>query len=260
MGSGFERCQIDVRGYEVPVQVGGAGPPLLLLHGAGGAGLVGPFEQALARAFRVYAPVHPGFGGTPLEDWVQGVDDVALHYVDVIAALGLERPSVLGVSLGGWIATELAVFRPGLLARLVLVSAVGLRPDEPMPDLFILEPGEAMAMLFANPAVAAALGSASAAPETDTIVRMYEEQAAVARLMWKRPYNPRLARRLHHVTCPALVVWGDGDRLLPPKHGEKLAGLLPDARFRLIPGAGHVVPLEAAEALAREVIDFARST
>lgn len=260
MGSGFELRSIDVRGYAVPVQVGGSGPPLILLHGAGGAGLVGPFEQALARDFRVYAPVHPGFGGTPLADWVQGVDDVALHYVDVIAALGLERPSVVGVSLGGWIATELAVFRPDLLARLVLVSAVGVRPDEPMPDLFILEPGEAMALLFANPSVAAVLRQAASAPDPELIVRMYEEQAAVARLMWKRPYNPRLARRLHHVSCPTLVVWGDQDRLLPPKHGEKLAGLLPAARFRLIRGAGHVVPLEAAEELAREIFDFAHST
>lgn len=92
------------------------------------------------------------------------------------------------------------------------------------------------------------------------IVRMYEEQAAVARLMWRRPYNPRLVRRLHHISCPALVVSGDQDRLLPPKHGEKLAALLPSARFRLIEGAGHVVPFEAAEELAREVIEFARST
>lgn len=131
MAQAFEQRAVDVRGYEVPVQVGGSGPPLLLLHGAGGAGLVGPFEQGLAEEFQVYAPVHPGFAGTPLEDWVQGVDDVALHYVDVIGALGLARPTVLGISLGGWIATELAVFRLDLLARLVLVSAVGVAPTSP---------------------------------------------------------------------------------------------------------------------------------
>jgi len=256
MAAGFRSQIARANGHEVPVQVGGSGPALLYLHGAGGAGLIGEFERALAESFTVYAPLHPGFGGTPLPDWVKATDDVALHYLDLIQALGIGAPIVVGHSLGGWIATELAVFRPASLERLVLVSAIGVRPEKPMPDLFIMDPPEMLGLLFADPAKAVALLPAQ--PDTDFVVRRYEEQAAVARLAWKRPYNSQLRRRLHHITCPTLVVWGDSDRLIPASHGEKiLAKEIPGARFRLIERAGHVVPIEAPRALADAIRAFA---
>jgi len=246
---------LDVRGYAVPMKTGGAGQPLLLLHGAGRGEFWGEAHEALARSFAVYAPVHPGFAGTPLPDWVQGVDDVALHYVDLIRILDMKRPLVVGISIGGWIATELAVRRPDLLGALVLVDAIGVRPEQPLPDLFIMEPVEAMSYLFADPAKALAL--APSAPDPDFIIRMWEEQATAARLMWKRPYDPKLRRRLHHITVPTLVVWGEQDRLIPPSHGRMLAEEIPNAQFQIIQGAGHVVSVEEPEALASAIRDFA---
>lgn len=245
--------QVDVRGCRVPVLIGGDGPALLFLHGAGGAARWLEFHQRLAERFTVYAPAHPGFGGTPLPGWVRETEDVALHYVDFIRTLGLEKPLVAGLSLGGWIATELAVFRSDLISGLILIDAIGVRPERPIPDLFIMEPMEAIGYLFADPAKAAALMPLEAG--VDGIVRMWEEQAAVARLAWKRPYNPQLRRRLHHVTVPTLVVWGGEDRLIPPEHGRMLAREIEGARFELIEGSGHVVVVEqpgpAAEAIAR---------
>lgn len=256
MGHDVRSTTLDVRGTPVPCLVGGDGPPLLWLHGAGGSDTWSPAQEALADSFAVWAPAHPGFAGTELPTWVKDVHDLAFHYVDLLDVAGIEQPTVVGVSLGGWIATDLAVHRPDLVSRLVLVDALGLRPATPMPDLFIMEPAEAMAVLFRNGPPPPPAGAADVDP-IDMIVRMYEEQAASARLMWKRPYDPQLERRLHHLTMPTLVIWGGDDRLLPPEHGRRLAGLLPDARFEVLDGVGHVVPLEAPDAFARLVSDFA---
>lgn len=255
----FRSETIRVVDHDVPIQIGGTGPPLVLLHGGGGAGVVGSFEGALARSFTVYAPAAPGFAGSPLPDWVRGVHDVALHTLDLLDGLGLERPTLVGQSLGGWIATEMAVFRPAALARLVLVSPIGVRTAAPMPDLFIMEPAEAMSYLFADLSNAAALAP-SGAPDVDAIVRMFEERAASARLTWKRSYDPGLERRLHMITCPTLLVWGSEDRLVPRSHGDKLVKAIPDCRLETVPKAGHVVAIEAPEVLAGAIARFARES
>lgn len=251
----YREERVDVRGCAMPMLTGGSGPALLLLHGAGGAGHWLEFHQRLAARFTVYAPVHPGFAGTPLPSWVREAEDLALHYVDLIRALRLDQPLVVGVSLGGWIATELAVFRPGLMSGLVLVGAIGVRPEHPIPDLFIMDPMEAVACLFADPAKAMALMPQGAA--VDGIVRMWEEQAAIARLTWKRPYNPQLRRRLHHICVPALVLWGSEDRLIAPEHGRMLAREIDGARFELIEGSGHMLTLERPAELAEAIARFA---
>lgn len=237
--------------------VGGSGPALLWLHGAGAAGRWLEFHDRLASRFTVYAPVHPGFGGTPLPSWVKETEDVALHYIDLIQTLGLNKPLVAGMSLGGWIATELAVFSSGLIGSLVLVSAIGVRPERPIPDLFITDPMEAVGYLFADPSKATALMPQGS--PIDGMVRMWEDQAAVARLAWKRPYNSQLRRRLHHISVPTLVVWGDNDRLIPPEHGQMLAKEIPGARFELIERSGHVVSVEQPAKLCEAISRFADS-
>jgi pimeloyl-ACP methyl ester carboxylesterase len=209
----------------------------------------------LAEHFTVFAPVQPGFAGTPLPGWVRGADDVALHTLDLVRILGLESPVVVGLSLGGWIATEMAVFRPESIRRLVLVAPIGVKTEKPLPDLFIMEPLEALPYLFADLSKAMAL--MPAAPTPDAIVRMWEEQAAVARLAWHRPYNPSLPRRLHMIECPTLLVWGGEDRFVSPAHGEMLVREIAGARLEVIPGAGHAVAIEKPEELAQKIVAFA---
>lgn len=254
----FQRETLDVLGQPVKLLIAGNGPPMLLLHGGGGAALLGDFAGALSRSFTVFLPLHPGFGGTPLPHWARGIDDLALHYAELIRQLSVERPAVVGHSLGGWIATELAVFRPESIQSLALVSAFGVRPETRIPDLMTMSATEVLGMLFANRNALPLVERLSL--DADAIVRMYQEAAAVARLMLPRPYEPKLRYRLRYLTCPTLVVWGDSDRLLPASHGEKiLAQEIAGARFQLITGAGHALPYEAPEELAEIVEVFATS-
>ncbi len=246
---------VRVHDYDVSLQTAGSGPPLLLLHGAGGAGVWLDIHARLAERFTVFAPVQPGFAGTPLPNWLRGADDVALHTFDLMRVLGLDSALLVGFSLGGWIATEMAVLRPRSVGRLVLVAPIGVKTEKPLPDLFIMEPHEAAPYLFADLSKAMAL--MPAVPSVDVVVRMWEEQAAVARLAWHRPYNPSLFRRLHMIESPTLVVWGSEDRFVAPAHGEMLAREIAGARLEIVPGAGHALAIEKPEELARQIIAFA---
>jgi pimeloyl-ACP methyl ester carboxylesterase len=247
--------RVRVHDYEVSMQRAGSGPALLLLHGAAGAGIWLELNRRLAERFTVFAPAQPGFAGTPLPSWVRGADDVALHTIDLVRTLGLARPIVVGMSLGGWIASAMAVFRPEVVGRLVLISPLGVRTAEPVPDLFIMEPHEALPCLFADLSKAAALMPAEPGP--DALVRAWEEQAAVARIAWRRPYDPSLRRRLHMIESPTLLVWGSEDRLVAPAHGETLAREIPKARLEVIAGAGHAVAIERPDEVAAKIVGFA---
>jgi pimeloyl-ACP methyl ester carboxylesterase len=224
----------------------------LFLHAEANTSGWAEVHEALAEHFSVWAPVHPGFGGDPLPLWLHDVSDLAFHYVDAISALGLDRPLVVGVSLGGWMGLDLAVHRSDLLAGLVLVGALGLRPTAPMPDLFIKSAPEALGYL------ARTIDTGDVDPLTgdvELVTALWVEQATQARLMWERPYDRRLERRAHHVKCPTTVVWGADDRLLPVEHGRRLAGLV-GAAFVAVPEAGHLVTIDAPAA----VVAAARAT
>ena len=247
---------IDVAGYPVGYATGGEGPPLLFLHGEADTSAWRSCHDELARDFRVVAPVHPGFGESELPDWLDTVDDLAFHYVDLIEALGLQQPLVVGESLGGWIAASLGIHRPDLLAGVALVGALGLRAEPPMADLFLKEPPDALALLSER-----LVGDRYDAMTGDTelLTKLWVEQAAQARLMWERPYDPRLARRAHHLRCPALVIWGENDRLLPVAHATRLAALVGAAAPTVVAGSGHLVSIDAPAELADAITTWSRT-
>ena len=248
--------QLAVRGIQVNLLRGGSGRPLLFLHGAGGAGVWLPFHGLLAQRFDVLAPDHPGFGLSGELEHIESLDDLVYHYLALLEQLGLDEVDVVGTSLGGWLAAELAVHSPRLVRRLVLLNAVGLDIWEaPVKDLFGMNPEETVAALFADPAIAASLFPAE--PDLDFIMGLYREKISFARLAWN-PYccNPKLESRLYRVTAKALVVWGDEDVLVPVVHGERYAERIADARLVTIPGVAHAPFLEDAEATAKLVVDF----
>jgi pimeloyl-ACP methyl ester carboxylesterase len=247
---------IDVRGTQVHVSSAGMGPALLVLHAAGGAGAWLPAYSALAQAFTVVVPEHPGFGRSASLAGGDQVQDLAFHYADLLDHLELGRVSVLGASFGGWIAAELALIEPQRVSHLVLVDAIGLRiAGAPIRDLFMMDPGEMMAALFHDPAVPARLFPA--APSLDFIMQMYRDEAAFARYAWS-PFccNPKLLGRLHRIRAATLVLWGEHDALVPIEHGRRFADAIPGARLQIIADAGHAALMEAGAAVAGAVLPF----
>ena len=247
---------LELPGGRVHLFRGGAGEPLLFLHAAGGAGEWLPFHRLLAGAgFDVIAPDHPGFGKTDDFPEVEAIDDLVYHYLDVMDALGLCRPHVVGASFGGWIAAELAVAAPRDVGTLVLLSAAGLRvPGHPVPDIFIMTPGQLTATLFRDPPPPPAQ---PAAPDIDAILAAYRDASALARFGWA-PYlhDPKLERRLHRVKAPTLVVSPSDDRLIPAAHGRRYASRIPGARFAEVADCGHAMYFERPAEFASITTSF----
>jgi len=257
---------IEVGGRRTELVVGGEGPPLLYLHSFLGEP-VGPSEllSGLAETRTVYAPLHPGFGRSLGLEAVRGIDDLTDHYLAFIDAHGWGRVDVVGCSLGGWIALELAARHGDRIGRLVLAASLGIRlAAVPMADIFVVQLGQerrARELLFHDPdhPVAALAVPRFAELDDERFRLLVKAAAATARVGWN-PYlhDPRLERLLPRVVSAPLVVWGSNDRVVPPAYGERLAQLLPGARLELIPDCGHAIWLERPRALlaaAREHLD-----
>lgn len=245
---------LDFPGGRVQVFRGGEGRPLLFLHAAGGAGQWLEFHELLARRFEVVAPDHPGFGGSDELADVEAMDDLVFHYIDVIERLGLDRPCVVGASLGGWLAAELAVTAPHLVGPLVLLAPAGLRvPGHPVTDIFFLTPPQLVEALFHDPSRAAF----PAEPGIDDVLAAYRDATAAARFGWVPFFNnPKLARRLHRITSRTLVVWPSDDRIVPIEHGHRYAELIAGATFTVVDDCGHAMYLERPAAFADLTTDF----
>ncbi len=248
---------IQAGDYPVRVFEAGQGEPLLFLHSAGGAGLWTEGIDRLSEHFRVLLPDHPGFGPSPLPDWLLGMDDMAFHYVDLLNGLGIDTPiSIAGASFGGWVGAEFATFHPELVKKLVLIDAAGLRiPEHPFPDVFRLAPEKLLPLVFHDFSKAVAVMPKDFG--IDTMVQMFHDRSAFARLAWN-PYlhNPKLRRRLHHASMPTLVVWGQQDQLIPPVYAEEYKKLLPSAEVAYFDQCGHEPTIEQPDEFARLVVEF----
>jgi len=248
---------VELAGGRVHLLRGGVGEPVLFLHAAGGAGVWHPFHQLLAEAgFTVLAPDHPGFGKSDDFPAVEGVDDLVYHYLDVLDALGLSRPHVVGGSFGGWIAAELAVHSPHRIGSLTLLSAAGLRiPEHPVTDLFLLSPDKLVATLFHTPPPP--LPPAGTQLDLDAIIAAYREATSLARFCWA-PFlsDPKLERRLGRITAPTLVVAPADDRLIPVEHARRYAARIPGADYTEVPDCGHAMYFERPAEFASTVVTF----
>jgi pimeloyl-ACP methyl ester carboxylesterase len=255
-----EHRELSVRGTPVQMLEGGAGAPLLFLHGAGGGGRWLGFQDALATELRVLAPSHPGHAGSPAAEWIEHISDLAFHYLDLLDALGLERVHLAGASFGGWIGAEIATMASHRLASLVLIDPVGIKADGWIyPFLFGMDIPEVVQTVFHNPM--AALQLAPPDQSVETLALQYRQGAAIARVSWNPYlYDPLLRRRLGRITAPTLLCWGAHDRLAPlAPCGETWQREIPGARLVVFPDTGHVPHLEEPEAVARAVLDFCRA-
>jgi pimeloyl-ACP methyl ester carboxylesterase len=253
---------VEVNGRPTVILHGGDGPPFVYLHSSLGESIRWlPPYQAWAKHFTVYVPTHPGFGQSGGFDQIDSVADMAFHYVELFDALGLSEMTLGGVSLGGWIAAEFAVRWPERVKKLWLSAAPGLWVDEePLPDLFreMTDRPKMRRLLFHEPDGAMAKMIIADDPPEEQMLHAYQAMTALARLVWERPYDAKLAARLHRVQCPTLLLWGADDRLVPPSYGEAYRKLLPQAELRLIPDCGHLGMFEKEAEFVAAVTRFCR--
>jgi pimeloyl-ACP methyl ester carboxylesterase len=254
-----EPTRLVVRDTPVNVLRAGSGPPLLYLHGAGAGGRWLGFQQKLAERFEVIAPTHPGHAGAPPAEWIEHISDLAFHYLDLMDTLDLPRVHLVGASLGGWVAAEMATFASHRLASLVLIDPVGIKVEGWIyPFLFGMELMDVVGMIFRNPVAAMALAPADLS--VDTIVEMYRQSTAVARVAWNPYlYDPLLRRRLARITAPTLLAWGAHDQLAPLQCAEAWRKEIPGATLRVFDDSGHVPHIEEPDAVAAAVAEFCAS-
>jgi pimeloyl-ACP methyl ester carboxylesterase len=260
---GGEPETIDLHGRPTVLMHGGDGPPFFYLHSTLGESFRWlPFYERWASHFTVYVPTHPGFGKSGGFDAIDTIEDMAFHYLELFDALGLEQVILGGVSLGGWIAAEFAVRWPERVKGLWLAASPGLWVEEqPLPDLFrdMANPQKLRGLLFHNPNDALAKMIISDTPDDERRLQGFQAMTVLARLIWERPYDPKLPARLHRVRCPVLLVWGENDRLIPPAYGEAYRRHLPHAEMKRIPDCGHLLMFEKETEFVEEVTRFARS-
>ncbi len=253
---------IDVAGRPTVIMHAGEGPPFVYLHSTlGEAFLWLPFYQAWAKQFRVLVPTHPGFGKSGGFDQIDTIEDMAFHYVELFDALGLDEVCLGGVSLGGWIAAEVAVRWPERVKRLWIADAPGLWvEDQPLPDLFrvMQDRRKLRELLFHRPDAHMATLVMRDNPDEEQLLAAYQSLTVLARLVWERPYNPKLAARLRRIACPTLLVWGAHDRLVPPAYGEAYRRHIPGAELKLIPECGHLPMFEAEAKFVQLLADFCK--
>jgi pimeloyl-ACP methyl ester carboxylesterase len=252
---------ISVAGVELELFERGPGAPVLYLHGGAGLGIDLPFLDLLARTRRLIAPSHPGFGKSSLPDWLDSIDDVAHVYLELIDRCGLTRTDVIGFSIGGWIAAEMATKVPERINRLVLIGPVGVktgRSDQlDIPDIFALPRDKLDRLRFHDPKKNPVNLAAMSDDELQVVARNNE---TLALLTWE-PYmhNPKLKHRLHRVNAPALFVRGASDGIVSAEYLARYAALLPQARIETIAMAGHWPHVEQRETTADKILQFLRS-
>ena len=232
---------------------GGVGPPLVWLHGLYGAEADAPMIDRLSEGYSVVAPLAPGFADLEELEPIRDIHDLALHYDDLVEALELDHVLMAGHSFGAMIALEIAAHVPKRVSRLVVLSPLGLWNDaHPVADLFGVPPAEVPELLYADRSRALDSGDQR---DVERVIALARGMTTVARFLWPIP-DRGLARRLYRVTAPTLVVHGADDRFVPCAYADDFVALLPNARREIIPGAGHMLTVEALEPTLTLVNEF----
>jgi pimeloyl-ACP methyl ester carboxylesterase len=235
----------------VPVRYleGGKGTPVVFLHGAGGVQANDPFLNKLAEKYHVYAPLMPGYGDSQECGEIREMLDFTLHYWDVVGALGLSNPILVGHSMGGMIAAEMAAIAPHDVSRLALICPAGLwLDDHPVADLFSTLPFEMPKLLFHNVEAGTAMLTAGMTLDDPKFLQNYlvtnaRQLGMAGRILFPIP-DRGLASRLYRIKAKTILVWGDSDKLIVPAYAHAFKKAIAGAELVAIPEAGHMITLE----------------
>ena len=251
------------RGCQVELLEAGKGAPLVFMHGAGGLFAENAFLERLAERYHVFAPWWPGYGRSSGEELLEDMLDFALHGWDVVDALGLDKPHLIGHSMGGMIAAEMACIAPHDLAKLVLVCPAGLWLDaHPVVDIFSTMPYELPGLLTYDPNVAMALlaGAAELDFENMEVLKQFlvvnaRQLGTAGKILFPIP-NRRLSKRLYRLSAPTQLLWGANDKLIDPAYASAWQAALPHAQLARFERCGHMVPYEQTAAFVDAVARF----
>jgi pimeloyl-ACP methyl ester carboxylesterase len=257
-------------GLEQIVFRGGGGPPLLWLHALSGVEPEHPLVMALAERYSVIAPLAPGFHDLAELDEMRDVHDLAIHYDDILDAVGVGAVTVVGHSFGAMIGAEFAAHYPRRAQRLVLISPIGLWNEAyPVADLFALPYHAMPSLLYAGDASAHSLVAARSRTadyvealtvereeaEVEALVDLARGMTTVAKFLWPLP-DRGLSRRLYRITAPTAIVFGELDAFTPARYADDFAEGIADAERHIVADAGHMVPLERPGEVAEIVLRF----
>ncbi|HKS18313.1 MAG TPA: alpha/beta hydrolase [Bradyrhizobium sp.] len=240
----YESSAVSVHGCELRLLRAGSGAPLVVLRDAVGPLGWEPYLAQLAQSFDVIVPTHPGFGGTPIPAWLDGVSDYANFYLDLLGALDLRDVHLMGAGLGGWIAADLATRNTSRLASLTLVDANGLHlRGIKQTDIFLGSDEDVLRSLFVDEKFAGGVVANLLTPESEDV--RLQNQQVFARVSWQpRLHDPNLSKWLHRIDVPTHIIWGDGDRLLPKQYAAAWQQLIAGSQVTVIAGSGHLPHIE----------------
>jgi pimeloyl-ACP methyl ester carboxylesterase len=250
----------SIGNLEVTFSDQGSGHPFLMLHGGAGPISVASFATLLStsNSARVIAPTHPGFGGTPRPEACKSIGDLAALYVDLLEKLDLRNVTVVGNSIGGWVAAEIALLRSPRVGCLILVDATGIIVEgHPVADPFSMSLPDLMNRSYYDPDAFRIDPSKLPEPARNA---MAANRAALA-IYGGNPGggDPTLLGRLAKVDVATLVLWGEADRIGDPDYGRALAAAIPNARFDLLEKTGHVPQIETPEQVRAAIWGFAEA-
>jgi pimeloyl-ACP methyl ester carboxylesterase len=244
------------RGVDLKYRTAGNGPVLVLLHGANGSMSLLPIVEELAEKFQIILPDHPGFGDTKQADWISSISDLAYFYLDIIETMDLDDIHLLGHSMGGWIAAEMAICNSHNIKSLTLVSSAGIAVEgTPMGDLFSWSPKEAASQVFAQKEFVDQMLAHE--PSKDELAVMQKNRQMAMLLCQKAQFqNPDLKKWLHRLRKPTLILWGDSDGIFPEPFAHAYHDLVPNSDLEIYKDCGHVPMVEARKEFLERLIDF----
>lgn len=254
---------VRVGRFQVRVFTAGSGRPLVFLHGADGVRVPNPFLDRLAGQFSVTMPEMPGFGDSTGIEHLDDIIDLAIYHLDFLDALGLEQPVLVGHSLGGMVAAEVAALFPTRIRRLVVIGPPGFWLDNcPTPDIFGITPAELPPLLWHNPESAIAREyhrrPEDRQAQRELAIETLQNSASAGKFLWPLP-DKGLKKRIHRIAAPTLLVWGASDQVVPPAYAKVWLEKLPGSRLVTLPEAGHMAPWEQPDALASAIAEFVNS-
>lgn len=250
---------IEVAGAKIHVLKGGQGKPLVLLHSVEGNLGWRSYHRQLAQHCTVYAPTHPGFGQSQRPPWLETFSDLARFYLWILQELNLEKVTLAGHFIGGWLAAEIAVMCPHIVERLILVDAAGIQPQQgEIADIFLLGQEGTRKLAYFDPQQVPEyqeLFGRKPSPEERDI--QLQNQETAVRYCWKPyMYDRSLPWLLPRLRVPTLIIWGQEDRIVPLECGERYRQAIPGARLEVVARCGHCPPLEKPDEFSRLVRAF----